>query len=82
MSERATENNLCELIRGVAGDLVEEVRLLDTFTNAKTVRLDVLGCGGFVVGLLWVAGKERERLEDSEGRTLVVALQRADANTV
>ncbi|KAF5944648.1 hypothetical protein HYC85_018725 [Camellia sinensis] len=30
-----TENNLCEIVRGVAGDLVEEVQLIDNFTNKK-----------------------------------------------
>jgi len=31
-----SENNLCEVVRSVAGDLVEEVRLMDTFTNPKS----------------------------------------------
>lgn len=31
-----TENNLCEVVRGVAGDLVEEVKLIDAFTNPKS----------------------------------------------
>lgn len=31
-----TENNLCELVRGVAGNLVEEVKLIDEFHNSKT----------------------------------------------
>jgi len=31
-----TENNLCEVVRGVAGDLVEEVKLVDEFLNKKT----------------------------------------------
>lgn len=31
-----TENNLCEVVRGVAGDLAEEVKLIDDFTNKKT----------------------------------------------
>ncbi|XP_021679424.2 phenylalanine--tRNA ligase, chloroplastic/mitochondrial isoform X2 [Hevea brasiliensis] len=35
INEAFTENNLCELIRGVAGDLVEEVSLIDNFTNKK-----------------------------------------------
>ncbi|OWM65899.1 hypothetical protein CDL15_Pgr015324 [Punica granatum] len=35
ISESFTENNLCEVIRGVAGDLVEEVTLIDNFTNKK-----------------------------------------------
>ncbi|XRB08820.1 phenylalanine--tRNA ligase alpha subunit [Pycnococcus provasolii] len=30
------ENNLCELIKDVGGDLVEEVKLIDEFTNPKT----------------------------------------------
>ncbi|ONM38428.1 Phenylalanine--tRNA ligase chloroplastic/mitochondrial [Zea mays] len=30
-----TENNLCEVVRGIAGDLVEEVKLIDNFTNKK-----------------------------------------------
>lgn len=33
-----TENNLCEVVRSVAGDLVEEVLRVDAFTNAKTGR--------------------------------------------
>lgn len=35
INESFTENNLCEVVRGVAGDLVEEVRLIDNFTNKK-----------------------------------------------
>ncbi|KAJ9170002.1 hypothetical protein P3X46_018139 [Hevea brasiliensis] len=35
INESFTENNLCEVIRGVAGDLVEEVSLIDNFTNKK-----------------------------------------------
>lgn len=35
ISDAFTENNLCEIVRGVAGDLVEEVRLIDNFTNKK-----------------------------------------------
>jgi len=30
-----TENNLCEVVRGIAGDLVESVQLIDNFTNPK-----------------------------------------------
>ena len=30
-----TENNLCEMVRGVAGDLAEEVKLIDSFDNKK-----------------------------------------------
>ncbi|XP_027348949.1 phenylalanine--tRNA ligase, chloroplastic/mitochondrial isoform X2 [Abrus precatorius] len=35
INESFTENNLCELVRGIAGDLVEEVQLIDNFTNKK-----------------------------------------------
>ncbi|XP_002528951.2 phenylalanine--tRNA ligase, chloroplastic/mitochondrial [Ricinus communis] len=35
INESFTENNLCEVVRGIAGDLVEEVRLIDNFTNKK-----------------------------------------------
>lgn len=38
ISEDFTENNLCELVRGIAGDLVEEVKLIDDFTHPKTGR--------------------------------------------
>ena len=31
-----TENNLCEVVRSQAGDLVEAVELTDAFTNPKT----------------------------------------------
>ena len=33
-----TENNLCEVVRGAAGDLVEAVTLLDAFTHPKSGR--------------------------------------------
>ncbi|DBB10031.1 hypothetical protein WJX82_000080 [Trebouxia sp. C0006] len=33
-----TENNLCEQVRGIAGDLVEEVKLIDSFTHPKKQR--------------------------------------------
>jgi phenylalanyl-tRNA synthetase alpha chain len=33
-----TENTLCELVRDAAGSLVEEVKLIDEFTNSKTGR--------------------------------------------
>ena len=33
-----TENNLCELVRGIAGDLVESVSLIDSFTHPKKQR--------------------------------------------
>lgn len=36
VSEDFTENNFCELVRGVAGDLAEEVKLIDDFTHPKT----------------------------------------------
>ncbi|KAM7530302.1 hypothetical protein LguiB_033712 [Lonicera macranthoides] len=35
ISDSFTENNLCEIVRGVAADLVEEVQLIDNFTNKK-----------------------------------------------
>lgn len=35
ISDSFTENNLCEIVRGIAGDLVEEVKLIDNFTNKK-----------------------------------------------
>ncbi|KAG9439239.1 hypothetical protein H6P81_019404 [Aristolochia fimbriata] len=35
INDSFTENNLCEIIRGIAGDLVEEVLLIDNFTNKK-----------------------------------------------
>ncbi|CAI9784639.1 unnamed protein product [Fraxinus pennsylvanica] len=35
ISDSFTENNLCEVVRGIAGDLVEEVKLIDNFTNKK-----------------------------------------------
>jgi len=35
ISPEFTENNLCETIRGIAGDIVEEVKLIDEFTNPK-----------------------------------------------
>lgn len=38
VSDEFSENNLCEVVRGVAGDLVEEVKLIDDFTNKKTGR--------------------------------------------
>lgn len=37
-SEKFSENNLCELVRSIGGDLVEEVKLIDEFTNPKTER--------------------------------------------
>lgn len=33
-----TENNLCEVVRGVAGDLAESVTLVDQFVHPKTKR--------------------------------------------
>ncbi|KAJ7943020.1 Phenylalanine--tRNA ligase [Quillaja saponaria] len=35
INESFTENNFCEVVRGIAGDLAEEVRLIDNFTNKK-----------------------------------------------
>ncbi|KAK9667134.1 hypothetical protein RND81_14G235500 [Saponaria officinalis] len=35
INDSFTENNLCEVVRGIAGDLAEEVRLIDNFTNKK-----------------------------------------------
>ncbi|CAI9090623.1 OLC1v1025437C1 [Oldenlandia corymbosa var. corymbosa] len=35
INDSFTENNLCEVVRGVAGDLAEEVKLIDNFTNKK-----------------------------------------------
>lgn len=37
ISDAFTENNLCEVVRGIAGDLAEEVKLIDNFTHPKTV---------------------------------------------
>lgn len=34
--EGFTENNLCEVVRGVAGDLVESVTIVDQFVHPKT----------------------------------------------
>eukprot|EP00195_Chlamydomonas_chlamydogama_P006564 CAMPEP_0202903190 /NCGR_PEP_ID=MMETSP1392-20130828/22407_1 /ASSEMBLY_ACC=CAM_ASM_000868 /TAXON_ID=225041 /ORGANISM="Chlamydomonas chlamydogama, Strain SAG 11-48b" /LENGTH=425 /DNA_ID=CAMNT_0049590225 /DNA_START=134 /DNA_END=1411 /DNA_ORIENTATION=+ len=36
VSPQFTENNFCELVRGIGGDLVEEVALVDKFTSPKT----------------------------------------------
>lgn len=36
VNDEFTENNLCEVVRGIAGDLVEEVKLIDEFSNKKT----------------------------------------------
>ncbi|GLC48484.1 hypothetical protein PLESTB_000103000 [Pleodorina starrii] len=38
VSPEFSENNLCELVRSIGGDLVEEVTCIDTFTNKKTGR--------------------------------------------
>ncbi|KAK6773439.1 hypothetical protein RDI58_028677 [Solanum bulbocastanum] len=35
ISDSFTENNLCEVVRGIAGDLAEEVKLINNFTNKK-----------------------------------------------
>eukprot|EP00959_Pyramimonas_sp_CCMP1952_P219714 4593882-Pyramimonas_sp.AAC.1 len=34
--EQNIENNLCEVVRNIGGDLVEAVSLIDDFTNKKT----------------------------------------------
>jgi len=36
VNDKFTENNLCEVVRGLGGDLVESVTLIDDFTNPKT----------------------------------------------
>ena len=38
LSPEFSENNLCELVRGIGGDLVEEVSRVDEFTHPKTGR--------------------------------------------
>ena len=38
LSPEFSENNYYELIRGIAGDLCEEVKLVDSFTHPKTER--------------------------------------------
>lgn len=38
VSPEFSENNLCELVRSIGGDLVEEVTCIDTFNNKKTGR--------------------------------------------
>ncbi|KAF5779605.1 putative phenylalanine--tRNA ligase [Helianthus annuus] len=35
INDSFTENNLCKIVRGVAGDLAEEVVLIDNFTTKK-----------------------------------------------
>ncbi|GBG61220.1 hypothetical protein CBR_g19753 [Chara braunii] len=35
ISDSFTENNLCEVVRAAAGDLAEEVKLIDEFTNKQ-----------------------------------------------
>jgi phenylalanyl-tRNA synthetase alpha chain len=59
ISDKFSENNLCEIARNVAGDLVEEIKLIDQFTHPKTVSIsdeylvehrdlrcpDIAGCG-------------------------------------
>ncbi|XP_024526265.1 phenylalanine--tRNA ligase, chloroplastic/mitochondrial isoform X2 [Selaginella moellendorffii] len=37
ITDAFTENNLCELVRDVAGDIAEEVSLIDQFTNKKGI---------------------------------------------
>lgn len=38
ISDSFTENNLCEMVRDIAGDLAEEVKLIDEFTHPKSGR--------------------------------------------
>lgn len=38
ISPSFTENNFCELVREIAGDIVENVKLIDQFTHPKTQR--------------------------------------------
>lgn len=38
ISDKFTENNLCEVVRSQGGDLVEEVKKIDDFTHPKTGR--------------------------------------------
>lgn len=46
ISDAFTENNLCEVVRDIAGDLAEEVKLIDDFTHPKTVSGRVDAAGG------------------------------------
>ncbi|KAL6314296.1 hypothetical protein AAG906_018991 [Vitis piasezkii] len=56
INESFTENNLCEVVRGVAGDLVEEVQLIDNFTNKK----------GMISQCYRIACRSMERLRTDE----------------
>merc|ERR1719230_1220892 len=38
LNDDFSENNLCEKVRNIAGDIVESVTLIDDFTNKKTGR--------------------------------------------
>ena len=38
-SPEFSENNLCELVRNIGGDLVEEVTLIDEFKNPKNGKM-------------------------------------------
>lgn len=38
INDNFTENNFCELVRVAAGDIVEEVKLIDEFTHPKTAK--------------------------------------------
>ncbi|KAF9348251.1 hypothetical protein BGX26_000320 [Mortierella sp. AD094] len=40
-NEKFHENNFCEVVRGVAGDIVEDVKLIDEFTHPKTKKRSV-----------------------------------------
>ena len=63
-SSMYTENNLCEIVRTVAGDLVEETKLIDDFTHPKTVSYSLLL-------MLWRPNSpERDKhCEESQTRT-------------
>lgn len=37
-TKRMHENDLCDLVRDVAGDLVEDVKMIDSFTHSKSKR--------------------------------------------
>ncbi len=56
VSDEFTENNMCEVVRGVAGDLVEEVKLIDDFTHPKTVWGWVVGGVGGILCFVHAQG--------------------------
>ena len=64
-----SENDLCEKVRGIAGDLVEAVTLIDEFTHPKTGRSS---------SCYRVAYRSMERsLEDEEINVLQVRVRAA-----